>query len=319
LDEYIRGITARTERLEAETGRLARDLGRVVESRQAEQERARRELADAVDAVTRRLGDLPEVRAQIEGLSSTVRALEALAHDLTARQEEESRRLETTAARIESLDTRLAEQRGLLDGAAREVAGARTDLGRVTENLLSLREGQAQAASETRARFEAMRDALADPARRLDLLEEARRRDATAGDTIAAGIAALDLADQRLQASVEKLARAVAENEQVAAGELDHIRTEGADALAALRKRTEERGARQQADITAALAVAAQARSTADAVQEIAARLRSQLEQTVQQMILGERQRLERALDHATGDLRAYDERAGLDGPGPVR
>lgn len=272
-----------------------------------------------MDAVTRRLGEIPEVRAQVEGLSSAVRAVEALARALAERQEEEGRRLETTAARMESLDTRIAEQRRLLDGAACEIAAARTDLGRVTETLLSLREGQAQAASETQGRFAAMRDALAEPARRIDLLEETRRRDAAAGETVAAGLAALAVADQRLQASVEKLARVVAENEQVVAGELDHIRTEGADAFATLRKRTEERGARQQADIAAALAVAVQARSTADAVQEIAARLRSQLEQTVQQMILGERQRLERALDHAAGELRAYDERAGLDGPGPVR
>ncbi len=73
---------------------------------------------------------------------------------------------------------------------------------------------------------------------------------------------------------------------------------------------------RQQGEITGALGAANQALDAVSRYSDASNRLRSQLEGTIHKLQMGERKHLERALDHAAKELRAYDERNQLDGVG---
>lgn len=312
-------MAGRIERLEADTERLARELARVVEGRQAEQELVRRELSSALDHLTTRMSELPELRAQLESLSNGLRTSQAHQRDLTARQEEASRRVETTSARLDGFDGRLVENRRLAEQIGQEVGVVRGELGRAIETLYALRENQQQLAQQTRGEVSVLRDSLSEPGLRLDRLEEMRRADSGAVERLSSSIDQLSTADNGLRASIEKLGRLVSEDEARLSGDLAAVRAEAGAALATVRQVSEERSARQQEELKTALALASQAQEIAESAQEATSRLRHQLDTAVHHLLASERRRLERAADFAVQEFRAYDERTRSDANGQSR
>ncbi len=319
LEEYIRSMAGRIERLEADTERLSRELARGVEGRQAEQDLVRRELSSAFDQMTARLSELPELRAQLESLSNGLRTGQTSQRELAARQEEAARRVETASARLDGFDGRLLENRRLAEQIGQEVGVVRGEVGRAIETLYALREKQQQLAEQTRGEISALRDSLSQPGLRLDRLEEMRRVDSAAVERLSSSIAQLSTADNGLRASIEKLQRVVSEDEARLSGDLAALRTEAGAALATVRQVWEERSARQQDELKSALTLAAQAQAIAESAQEATARLRSQLDVAVHHILAAERQRLERAADFAAQEFRTYDERTRSDVNGQSR
>lgn len=313
LEEYVRNLTGRIERLETESDRLSRELTRAVESRQAEQDQVRRELASALDQVNLRMGEVAEIRAQIESLSNALRGTQVADRELGARQDEAFRRLESTSARIDGLDGRLSESRRLTEQIGQELAVVRGEVGRVVETLYSLRESQQQHAQQTQSEIAVLREAASEPHHRLDRLEEIRRSDVGSMEKVMSSIAQLSAVDSALRASLEKLTRVVAEEDTRIANALAAVSAEAAASVATLRQISEERVARQQDELRSVLNLATDAQSTAQNVQDSVSRLRHQMETAIHEILSTERRRLERAAEFAVQEFKAYDERVRSD------
>ena len=317
IEASIRGVNSRMEKLESDTVRLGQELARLRDSRQADQERLRHDLSIAVEAVSSPTREIHELRAQLVSLAGAMRGLQATEHALDNQQEDTARRIENVWARIESFEGRLDENRRTAERAVADVALLRTELGRTVDALHTIRDNQLEHAEATRTELDALHEAGVEPAHRLARLEEARRAEESVLERIHVALGNLATVDQSAMAGLEKLTRLVAENEAGLRGEIGRMRDELESAIHTLRQISDERVVRQQSEITSALGAANQALDAISRYSDASNRLRSQLEGTIHQLQVGERKHLERALDHATQELRAYDERNQVDGAGP--
>jgi flagellar biosynthesis chaperone FliJ len=211
----------------------------------------------------------------------------------------------------------LDENRRTAERAVADVALLRTELGRTVDALHTVRDNQSEQAEATRSELDALHEAGVEPGQRLARLEEARRAEESVLERTHVALGNLATVDQSAMAGLEKLNRLVVENEAGLRGEVGRMRDELESAIRTLRQISDERVARQQSEITSALGAANQALDAISRYSDASNRLRSQLEGTIHQLQVGERKHLERALDHATQELRAYDERNQVDGAGP--